>query len=233
MKPSLLFISCEHATNHVPKAYTHLFEQHKDLLQSHRALDIGALDITKHLSQTVGCEYTEASVTRLLIDCSRSLSNKACFSEFSNPLSNIEKQQLITDYYLPFRQQTEAAIKGHIDRGFQVFHLSTHSFSGTFNGIKRNAGIGLLYDPKHHGEKEVAREWAGLLSTKTAYRIRMNYPYSGKSNGFTNYLRNNYSEKDYLGIGLEINQDALKDKSAFETIAHALSDSLSELLQLL
>jgi predicted N-formylglutamate amidohydrolase len=233
MKKTHLLISCEHATNHVPASYAHLFPQQDEQLNSHRAWDMGALTIAKQLSQALQCELTETPVSRLLIDCSRSLSNKACFSEFSSPLSAVEKQQLITDYYLPYRQQTEHLIKKHIDDGLQVFHISSHSFSPVLNGLRRNAGIGLLYDPKRHAEKEVAREWAGLLSQQTTYKIRMNYPYSGKSNGLTNYLRHQYSEKNYVGLGLEINQDAIKDKTSIDILAQALSNSLKELLELL
>ena len=103
-----------------------------------------------------------------------------------------------------------------------------------FEGITRNAGIGLLYDPKRHGEKEVAREWAGLLNQQTpTYRVRMNYPYSGSSDGFTTTLRKQHPEKDYLGIELEINQTLVKDEESLNAVISALSQSLKELLQLL
>ncbi len=233
MKPTILFISCEHAVNTVPPAYRHLFHTQESLLQTHRAIDFGALDIAIHLKQTFGCDYTQATVTRLLIDCNRSLTHPHCFSEFSKPLSDDEKQRLIDQYYLPYRQQTEAQIKYHIERGHQVLHLSCHSFTSTLNDIIRNAGIGLLYDPKRHGEKEVARQWHGLLSQQTDYRIRMNYPYRGCNDGFTSDLRKRYPEKDYLGLELEINQVLVQDKASFDALAKALSTSLSELLQLL
>ena len=233
MKPTILFISCEHAVNTVPQAYAHLFHQHAAVLQTHRAIDFGAIEIATHLQRSLNCDHTTATITRLLIDCNRSLKHPSCFSEFTNSLSDTEKQQLIEQYYLPYRQQTEALIKEHIDHGNQVFHVSCHSFTPVFNGVTRNAGIGFLYDPAHHGEKEVAREWYGILSHKTDYRIRMNYPYRGKSDGFTSYLRKKYAERDYIGLELEVNQTLVNDKASLNTLANALSSSLSELLQLL
>ena len=233
MKSTLLFISCEHATNAVPSAYRHLFHQHEAVLQTHRGIDFGAESTARQLSQSFGCEYVAASATRLLIDCNRSLSHATCFSEFSNRLSAEEKQAVIDQYYLPYRQKVEAMIKAHIDKGYQVLHLSIHSFTPIFDGVTRNTGIGLLYDPKHHGEKEVARQWQGLLSQQTDYRVRMNYPYRGNADGFTSYLRKQYPQTDYLGIEVEVNQALLQEDQTFGPVTQALSSSLGELLQLL
>ena len=233
MKPTKLFLTCEHATNNVPDSYLDLFNKNKEVLATHRAIDFGAIEIANQIASTFNCELTKAEVTRLLIDCNRSLNNANCFSEFSNELSVIDKEQLANSYYRPYREKIENLIKSHITNGHQVLHISCHSFTPVFNGIKRNAGIGLLYDPKHHGEKEVAREWQRVLSEQTDYRVRVNYPYSGKSDGFTTYLRKKFAEKDYLGIELEINQDLVKDKSSIATIANEISNSLSELLELI
>ena len=234
MKPTILFLSCEHAVETVPPVYRHLFHQHESILQTHRAIDFGALEVATHLSQTFACEFVQATVSRLLIDCNRSLTNASCFSEFTEQLPPAEKQQLIDQYYLPYRNHCEALLKAHIELGHQVLHLSIHSFTPVFKGITRNAGIGLLYDPKRHGEKEVARQWHGLLSQETpTYRVRMNYPYSGSSDGFTTALRKQYTEHEYLGIEVEMNQAIVKDREALQPMANTLSRSLKELLLLL
>lgn len=234
MKATVLILSCEHAVNDVPLAYRHLFAQHEAVLQTHRGIDIGAADYAAHLSKTLGCDYIHAEVSRLLIDCNRSVTHPSFFSEFSKLLAADEKQALITQYYEPYRERTHALIEGYIKQGYQVFHLSCHSFTPVFNGITRNAGAGFLYDPTRHGEKEVARLWHGLLDQKTEYRIRMNYPYRGSSDGFTTSLRKQFSEHDYLGMELEINQSLLlQDKASVDALHHALSTSLAELLRIL
>ena len=234
MKPTVLFISCEHAVNTVPPAYLPLFQQHQDLLETHRGKDFGALEIATHLSKTFDCELTVATVSRLLIDCNRSINNAHCFSEITQAFPALDKQKIIDTYYLPYRKKTETIIQNLINSGHQVLHISSHSFTPVFEGITRNAGIGLLYDPKRHGEKEVAREWAGLLNQQTpTYRVRMNYPYSGSSDGFTTTQRKQHPEKDYLGIELEINQTLVKDEESLNAVISALSQSLKELLQLL
>ena len=235
MKTTVLCISCEHAVNTVPPAYAPLFHPQEAVLETHRAVDFGAQDVAHHLKHSLPCGFfIEAQITRLLIDCNRSLDNPHCFSEFTKSLPIAEKQPLIDHYYLPYRQQMEEWINAQIEDGNQVLHLSVHSFTPTLNGAVRNAGVGLLYDPLRHGEKEVARLWHGILLQQIpTYRIRMNYPYRGSSNGFTQALRKQHNEKDYLGFELEMNQTLVKDKESLNELAQALSRSIEELLQLL
>ena len=222
MKSTVLFISCEHAVNTIPKVYLPLFQQHQPLLETHRGKDFGALEIAMHLSQSFHCEHTIATASRLLIDCNRTITHPHCFSEITEAFPPLEKQKIIDTYYLPYRQQAESTIQKLIDKGHQVLHISSHSFTPVFEGVTRNAGIGLLYDPKRHGEKEVAREWRGFLNQQTpTYRVRMNYPYSGTSDGFTTTLRKKHPEKDYLGIELEVNQMLVSEKESLEALIKA------------
>ena len=233
-KPIALLLSCEHAVNTVPDKYIDLFNGQENVLHTHRGIDFGALDIATHLHETFRCDFTQARVSRLLIDCNRSLGHAHCFSEFTKHLSSKDKQDLINEYYLPFRQQTEQLIQSHIEQGFQILHLSIHSFTPELNGIKRNAGIGILYDHARHGEQEGARIWRSLLLQQTpTYRVRMNYPYHGNTDGFTTSLRKTYTEHDYIGFEVESNQALLSEKASLNEVANALSSSLQELMQLL
>ncbi|HBI21045.1 MAG TPA: N-formylglutamate amidohydrolase [Legionella sp.] len=234
MKPITLHISCEHAVNTVPPTYHHLFAEHASVLNTHRAIDIGAFDIANHLRQRFACSYTQTTVSRLLIDCSHSLTHPHCFSEFTKTLSPSEKQQLINLYYQPFRQKTAQLIQEHIEGGAQVLHLSIRSFPMEVNGVKRNAGIGLLYDHTRHGEQEVARIWKSILLQQTpTYRVRMNYPHHGHHDGLPHALRKKYSEHDYLGLEVECNQALLDTHASRDELAHVLSSSLQELLLVL
>lgn len=234
MRPTLFYISCEHAVNTIPPEYLKLFQGHESVLHTHRAIDFGAIEVATHLIKTFGCDHTTATASRLLIDCNRSINNKSCFSEFTAPLPEAEKQVVINQYYLPYRQKTEALIQANIDKGYQVLHISVHSFTPVFNDVVRNAGIGLLYDPKRHGEQEVTRQWQALLAQNIPLiRIRMNYPYKGASDGFTSALRKKHPEQHYLGIELEMNQSLMKNKESIDEMAHHISKSLQELIQLL
>ena len=66
---------------------------------------------------------------------------------------------------------------------------------------------GLLYDPARHGERELCARWKATLGAMApAIRVRRNYPYAGKSDGLTSYLRRRFPPDAYVGVELEINQ---------------------------
>jgi predicted N-formylglutamate amidohydrolase len=233
MKPTVLIISCEHAVNTVPADFNYLFAGQDALLQSAQAFDPGAQELAHYLKEKLACDYTENTVTRLLIDCNCSVANERCFSALTHSLKKDEKQYLIDRYYLPFRQQTQDLIQKHIDLNKQVLHLSIHTFTPTTNGQVYNTSIGILYDSSRHGEKEVSRQWHSLLLQQSPpYRIRLNYPFRN-SDMFINQLRKKHSQKDYLGLTLECNQALLGDSESLMEMANALAKSLEELLQLL
>lgn len=236
MKQTVLVISCEHAGKDIPQEYQSLFASHKTQLDAHHACDVGALEIADYLSTSLSCDVIKTSISRLLIDCNRSLNHKKCFSALTHPLPMAEKEKIIANYYLPFREKVKNLIQNHIDNNRQVLHLSIHTFLPKVKGIMRNAAMSILYDYRRHGEKEVARIWHELLlSQPIRFRVRLNYPYQGRSNGssFAGSLRLAFNEQDYLGLELDVNQALLEDKALFNEALKTLSLTLGELMRLL
>jgi len=226
-KPRILIISCEHAVNTVPCEYQHLFKHDQHVLQTHRAIDFGASEIASYLALSLHAACVQATVTRLLIDCNRSLNHPSCLSEWSQSLASTEKETLITQYYHPFRHQLIHLLEACINRGQPVFHLSVHSFTPMLHGITRTNDIGLLYDPSRHPEKQWAYHWKKRLHQTSSYRVQMNTPYRGTSDGFTRTLRQKYTETDYLGLELEINQALMTSVTSRAHLAHTLEQSLT------
>lgn len=232
MKNLTLVLSCEHAVNTIPAPYRLLFHNDAEILQSHRAIDLGAMKIARQLSSTFACPLVSARASRLLIDCNRSLSHKDCFSEFTRSLDDAEKQRLIDDYYVPYRQEVTALIQQRIDQGQSVLHLSIHSFTPVLNGVIRTADIGLLYDPLRRLEKKFVMEWKqSLLQQLPRYRIRRNYPYLGNSDGLTTAFRKQFRPDVYLGIEVETNQALTVQDSTVLAVIEGLSGSLKMVLE--
>lgn len=227
MKPSVLLLSCEHAVDSVPPAYQALFAPFSELLASHRAIDFGALSIAEYLKEYFDCKLIQADVTRLLVDCNRSTRHSECFSEVTRGLDAQSKQAILHQYYLPFREQVTHYINTQIKAGFQVWHLSIHSFTPVLNNQIRTAEIGLLYDPRRLAEKKLASHWQQQLKQADAsYRIRLNYPYLGVSDGFTRTLRRTFCAEHYLGVELEVNQALSQDEQSINTLKRILANSL-------
>jgi predicted N-formylglutamate amidohydrolase len=223
MKSKALIISCEHAVNTIPVSYQPLFEHDQHVLDTHHAIDLGALTLAKGFSEAFNCPLVQATVSRLLIDCNRSLNHPRCFSTFTQSLPEKDKQSIINRYYRPYRDQLEDLVKQSLSQGKSVIHLSMHSFTPVLKSVTRNAEIGLLYDPQRQGERQLATIWRQHLRHHSChYRVRMNYPYRGSSDGFTSSLRKQLTESDYLGLEVEANQSLTASSRDINLLLNAL-----------
>nr|WP_238143946.1 hypothetical protein [Legionella pneumophila] len=66
MKHIALLISCEHAVNTVPYDYQMLFECHKELLESHRGIDFGALEIAQSIHKKKPLQFVSGYLYKAL-----------------------------------------------------------------------------------------------------------------------------------------------------------------------
>lgn len=194
-----ILISCEHGGNEIPKKYQYLFAEAQAVLNSHRGIDFGALDVFQFL-QAISCASFASTTSRLLVELNRSMHHKSLFSEFTKNLSKNEKEVILNRYYFPYRSQVESTLKELKPK----LHISVHSFTPVLNHQIRHADIGLLYNPQHGNEKEIAKRIQKSLQDD-AYKVRLNYPYLGTADGFTTYLRKTIG-RGYAGIELEVNQ---------------------------
>lgn len=229
-----LIFSSEHYTNNIPTRFKKLFQNQKEILTTHRAWDLGSSSILDHLEKSFGEIIFKAEVSRLLVDLNRSLGHKNLYSEFTKILPKAERLALLDEYYFPYRESFEKTInqmKG--TNQHPIIHIAIHSFTPRWDGVLRNADIGLLYDPSHSLERDFCLKWKEKINHLfPKYKVRSNYPYHGRSNSFPTELRRKY-KKNYLGIELEINQaffskDGLRllDKQ----LTHCIIESLQEIL---
>lgn len=200
-----LLLTCEHGGNQLPKGYDYLFNANPEVLNTHRAYDLGALDLFRTLKPLA--HFSKSSKTsRLMIELNRSLLHPQLFSEFSKHLSVSEKLALVENIYRPYRNSVEKWIGVQIEAGEDVLHISVHSFTPKLNHEERHCDVGWLYDPKRTAEKTLCVQLKTLLlEADPQLNVRFNYPYLGTADGFTTYLRTKFPEH-YIGIELEVNQ---------------------------
>ena len=222
-----LIITCEHAGNQVPDCYSHLFANLKEVLESHRGWDPGALEIAKFLATEFNVPLFTCETTRLLIEPNRSLNNHQLYSEYSQILFETDHDLILQQYYLPHRSSVEQLV---LKLSKPVLHLSVHTFTPIFNGVVRGVDVGLLFDPARKSESEFCDIFRQLLQDNLpALDIRMNEPYKGTDDGFTTYLRTKFDDDQYLGIELEVNQKYI-GAAQWELIAIGLKEAVFELL---
>lgn len=206
-KPDHILITCEHGGNRIPPRYRCLFAGFEALLQTHRSFDAGALVLAKELAKALRAPLFVSTISRLLIDLNRSIGHPRLYSEATRAAPVTLRREMLEAHYLQYRNQVEAEIAAAIAHGRRVIHISSHSFTPALDGSVRNADIGLLYDPARPGEVELCQRWQGQLKALAPeLKVRRNYPYAGKSDGFTAYLRRRFPADAYIGIELEMNQ---------------------------
>lgn len=237
--PARFLISCEHGGNRIPLRYRALFRGVEPLLRSHRGYDRGALLMARELAQALSAPLYAVTTSRLLIDLNRSIGHPRLYSEMTRNTPAAVRSEILQRYYLPCRNKAEAGIAEAIRQGNRVIHISSHSFTPVLDGQVRTADIGLLYDPSRADERELCSRWqASLRERAPGLVVRRNYPYAGRSDGFTAYLRCRFPASAYLGIELEINQKHVlaggrqwraMRRSVPEALQHALSELQSQI----
>lgn len=229
MRQKALVLTCEHAGNRVPADFQYLFDGAEPALEAHTGWDPGALELTKRISQALEVNYFHQDVTRLLIEVNRSEGNPQLFSKYSGDLSAQVKNHLLQNYYHPYRQPIEGRIKELIVSNWQVVHLSVHTFTPVFEGIARTVDVGLLFDDERQNEKIFCQSWRECIrQTDKSLNVESNQPYKGSDDGFTTFLRTQFSGDAYLGIELEVNQKfALVIDEIAPVICLSLKKSLS------
>lgn len=200
-----LILTCEHGGNQIPQAFQLYFENFDSVLQTHRGYDLGALDLFKYL-KSLAFYSLYSQTSRLLVELNRSTHHKSLFSEVSKQFSAEQKKQILAQYYFNYRTKVQEVIQKEIGKKETVLHISVHSFTPFLNNKKRKCDIGILYDSRKKEEQVFAKQLKSKISQLNPdLNVRFNYPYLGKMDGFTTYLRKQY-RTNYLGIELEINQ---------------------------
>lgn len=221
-----MILSCEHATATVPEEYAGLFAGAPHILETHQGYDIGAVEVAREIEDLAESAFY-GGCSRLLIDLNRSLHHPRLFSSFSRNLPRSERERIVAHWYAPFRRDVLQAVESSLARHGETLHLSLHSFTPVLNGVARPNDIGILYDPGHRREKELARRLVGALrAVQPKLSARMNSPYRGTSDGHTAALRRHFNEAAYLGIELEINQRLLGDVRGRVAVGQILRDAV-------
>ena len=226
-------VTCEHGGNNVPRTYRSLFADHAKLLATHRGYDPGALELAKRFAKQLAAPLHFGTTTRLLVELNRTIGNKTHFSAITRELSDDVKRQIIAEHYEPYRSAVEQTIAQAVRQAGFVLHLSVHSFTPVFDGDVRRADVGLLYDPTKASEKKITGQWIDELKVLMPdLVVRRNYPYLGRGDGFTTYLRKKYAPSRYAGIELEVNQRyPLAGGKEWRELQRTLTDSLQTVVQ--
>jgi predicted N-formylglutamate amidohydrolase len=232
--PVAFLVTCEHGGNRIPPRYAALFRGRERLLATHRGYDPGALAMARTLARALRATLVVSTVSRLLVELNRSPGRQFLLSPVMRDAAPAVRDDVCRRYYVPYRARVESIVARAVGAGRRVVHVSSHSFAPALAGTLRSADVGLLYDPLRSGERDLCRRWQAALRARLPHWItRRNYPYAGRSDGFTRWLRRRFPERCYLGIELEINQKHVRDRRAVPVAQRsAVADALREAVSL-
>jgi predicted N-formylglutamate amidohydrolase len=221
-------VTCEHGGNRIPAPYRSLFQGYRELLDTHRGYDFGALVMARGLARAFRAPLVTSTISRLLIDLNRSIGHPRVFSAATRGAPASLRAKIAEQHYWPYRLQVERLVRQSVSRRRRVIHISSHSFTPELDGKVRSADVGLLYHPGRRGEAELCASWkSSLAELAPQLRVRRNYPYAGKGDGLTSYLRQRFAPGAYVGIELEINQSiVLAAGRRWTALRSSLIDSL-------
>lgn len=218
-----LLVTCEHGGNAVPAEYADLFAGAADVLESHRGHDPGALLVALQLAEACAAPIIISRTTRLLVELNRSPHSPELFSEFTRDLTDEVRARIVAGHYTPYRRQVE-----RLARIAPTLHVSMHSFTDVFHGVRRELDVGVLFDPGRPAEAAFGRRLMQLLASDTPLIVHENQPYLGTDDGLTTYLRTQLPDTQYAGIEIELRQGLLRDRPAVgDQIIAAVRSALS------
>lgn len=212
----------------MPLPYERLFHGAEAVLASHRGYDIGALGVALEMASRLAAPIVFSTVTRLLIDLNRSLSEPGVFGELTRGLAGAERDEIVASFYAPYRASVERTVAAAIGAGHRVVHIGVHSCTDVLNDRVRDLDIALLFDEARPLEASFCSALRDALRDRAPeLRYPFNEPYRGADDGLTTHLRSEYGAADYLGIEVEVRQGMIGEEHQQRQVGRLLSAALS------
>ena len=210
-------LTCDHASNAVPQHMAGLGLCQK-ILNRHIAWDIGAAEVTSHMSQKLNATAFLSGYSRLIIDCNRPLCSPTSIPTVSDgiviPANHAVSEQeatargeaLFWPYHRRISETLDCLITRAADSGETPTLVAMHSFTPQLvDGAPRPWHIGLLFE---HDARLVAPLRNALEALVPNICIGENEPYAIK--GPSDYSIPEHGQNRGLPhIEIEIRQDLI------------------------
>jgi predicted N-formylglutamate amidohydrolase len=229
-----LVLSCEHASWALPPDID--LGVPPDVLRSQAGWDHGALDIAARISEDVGIHVHTGAFTRMFVDLNRGPEHPDVVPRVSYgapvpgnaALPDRERAQRIAMFHAPYWEAVRRDVAARLrDRG-SVLHFSSHTFSPELDPANRTFEIGVLYDPSHAFEAELAeRLLFGLRGA--GFDVRANQPYGGVGAAICTSFRKELAGQNYAGIQLETSHAVTEATNGCARVAAAVAPFLEAL----
>jgi predicted N-formylglutamate amidohydrolase len=233
--PTGLVLSCEHASWTQPPGLD--LGVPLDVLQSQAGWDHGAFDVISRLSEHVRLPVHTGAFTRMFVDLNRPSDHPDVIPDvcYGAPvpgnvhLSPGDRTARIAMFHTPYWDAIRRDVAARLVDCGKVLHLSSHSFDPELDPAARAFDVGVLYDPTHAYESELAERLMFALRG-AGLDVRANLPYSGTGPAVCTSLRAELAGKPYAGIELETSHAMTRAAGGCARVAAAVAPFLDEIL---
>lgn len=216
-----MVLICEHASAFIPDHFNHLGLPEKHRL-SHVVWDPGAIGVARHLSSKIDAALVAGTVSRLVYDCNRPPDAPDAMPSRSElidipgnaQLSEEDRDQRVTAYYLPFRR----AVAAQISKVATPIIVTIHSFTPVYNGTRRSVEFGILHDR----DSRLADAMLTCATDHTHAKVERNQPYTAE-HGVMHTLTEHATPYGHLNVMLEIRNDLIATQADQIEIADMLA----------
>ncbi len=228
-----LVLSCEHASWAVPPDVD--LGVTYEVLQSQAGWDHGALDIGTRLSESLGIHLHAGLFSRMFVDLNRGPDHPDVVPHVSygapvpgnQKLEAAERAGRIAMFHSPYWDAVRRDVSARLrDRG-RVLHFSSHTFAPELDPANRTFEVGVLYDPSHAFEAELAERLMFQLRA-AKIDVRANQPYGGVGAAICTSFRREFGGS-YAGIQLETSHAVTRVEGGCERVAAAILPFLESL----
>ncbi len=200
---------CDHASNAVPAALDDLGLD-EAARSRHIAWDIGAAEVTRHLTKILDAPAALSGYSRLVVDCNRSHDDPTAMRQISDGtivpgnrgLDATARALRAEGCYWPYHRAVTGLIDAVAARGVTPAIISIHTCTPVMKDFERPWHIGVL---SNH-DRRMADLLIAELGRDSTLCVGDNQPYSGLDpHGYT--IENHALPQGRPNVLLEIRQD--------------------------
>jgi predicted N-formylglutamate amidohydrolase len=222
-----LVLSCEHASWTLPPGVD--LGVSLEVLRSQASWDHGALDIAARLSDAVGLPVHAGAFSRMFVDLNRAPEHPGVVPQVSYgaavpgnaALTADDRAARIAMFHAPYWDAVRRDVTARLrDRG-RVLHFSSHTFAPELDPQQRTYEVGVLYDPDHRFEAELAERLLFQLRG-AGFDVRANQPYHGTGPAICTSFRRQLGAH-YAGIQFETSHAVTQRADGCARVADAIA----------
>lgn len=222
-----LCLSCEHASWTLPPGID--LGVPLEVLKSQSGWDHGAFDISSRLSEAVGLPVHAGAFSRMFVDLNRPADHPDVIplNSYGAPvpgnahLSAGDRAARLDVFHTPYWDAIRRDVNARLIDCGAVLHFSSHSFDPSLDPTNRTYEVGVLYDPSHVFEADLAERLMFQLR-RAGISVRANQPYTGLGPAVCTSLREQLAGKHYAGIELETSHAVTQATNGCARVAAAV-----------